>query len=142
MTYWQRRQKEQLKALEKSEKALMQRLTEYYRDEYAKLDKEIASFYSKYGVKKIIEYRMLLQELCRRQMVRRQRLFAENMGKHRQTRKVSDNRLGTGLCKRRVLRKTNNANRKTVYRCCKKRYLPPCLYRGYIHNGREQCKAV
>lgn len=63
MTYWQRRQKEQLKALEKSEKALMQRLTEYYRDEYAKLDKEIASFYSKYGVKKIIEYRMLLEDL-------------------------------------------------------------------------------
>ena len=63
MTYWQRRQKEQLKALEKSEKALMQRLTEYYRDEYAKLDKEIASFYSKYGAKKIIEYRMLLEDL-------------------------------------------------------------------------------
>lgn len=63
MTYWQRRQKEQLKALEKSEKALMQRLTEYYKDEYAKLDKEIASFYSKYGVKKIIEYRMLLEDL-------------------------------------------------------------------------------
>ena len=63
MTYWQRRQKEQLKALEKSEKALMQRLTAYYRDEYAKLDKEIASFYSKYGVKKIIEYRMLLEDL-------------------------------------------------------------------------------
>lgn len=63
MTYWQRRQKEQLKALEKSEKALMQRLTEYYRDEYAKLDKEIASFYSKYGVKNIIEYRMLLDDL-------------------------------------------------------------------------------
>ncbi len=63
MTYWQRRQKEQLKALEKSEKALMQRLTAYYRDEYAKLDKEIASFYSKYGVKKIVEYRMLLEDL-------------------------------------------------------------------------------
>ena len=63
MTYWQRRQKEQLKALEKSEKALMQRLTEYYRGEYAKLDKEIASFYSKYGAKKIIEYRMLLEDL-------------------------------------------------------------------------------
>lgn len=63
MSYWKVRQQEQLKALEKDEKELMNRLLNYYQAEYAKLDKEIASFYKRYGEKNIIEYRNLLLEL-------------------------------------------------------------------------------
>lgn len=63
MNYWEQRTKQLNKALEKDEERLKRRLVNYYKREARRLDKEIASFYQKYGENNIIEYRKLLQQM-------------------------------------------------------------------------------
>ena len=63
MNYWQRRQKELNKALEKDEARLKKRLSSFYDDEFSKLDKEIAAYYQKYGEENVIQYRHLMESL-------------------------------------------------------------------------------
>lgn len=63
MNYWEQRTKQLNKALEKDEERLKRRLVNYYRREARRLDKEIASFYQRYGENNIIEYRKLLQQM-------------------------------------------------------------------------------
>lgn len=63
MNYWEQRTKQLNKALEKDEERLKRRLVNYYKREAKRLDKEIASFYQKYGENNIIEYRKLLQQM-------------------------------------------------------------------------------
>ena len=63
MNYWEQRTKQLNKSLEKDEERLKRRLVNYYKREAKRLDKEIASFYQKYGENNIIEYRKLLQQM-------------------------------------------------------------------------------
>lgn len=63
MNYWEQRTNQLNKALEKDEERLKRRLVNYYRREAKRLDKEIASFYQRYGENNIIEYRKLLQQM-------------------------------------------------------------------------------
>lgn len=63
MSYWSERQKRLYSAMEKDEKALKKRLSSFYDAEYAQLDKQIASYYAKYGVDNVIKYRSLLESL-------------------------------------------------------------------------------
>lgn len=49
--------------LEKNEGKLKEKLSNYYDKEAAKLEKEIASFYQRYGKDNVIEYRTLLQTM-------------------------------------------------------------------------------
>lgn len=63
MSYWSDRQKELCSSLEKDENELKQRLASIYEDEYAKLDREIAAYYQKYGENNVIKYRNLMQTL-------------------------------------------------------------------------------
>lgn len=62
-SYWQKRQQELNNALEKDEKVLKKRLEKYYRTEERRLEKQIASYYTNYGVDNVVEYRQLLQRL-------------------------------------------------------------------------------
>lgn len=61
--YWRKRQKAYFKNLEKNEEKLLKKMIKEYEKEAAKLDKEIASYYAKYGTDNVIEYRDLLVEL-------------------------------------------------------------------------------
>lgn len=61
--YWKERQKAYFKNLEKDEEKLLKKMIKEYEKEAAKLDKEIASYYAKYGTDNVIEYRDLLVEL-------------------------------------------------------------------------------
>lgn len=61
--YWSERKKQLDESLAKDEKRLFSKMTNYYEREAAKLDKEIASYYAKYGNENVIEYRKLLESL-------------------------------------------------------------------------------
>lgn len=61
--YWEERQNEYKKQLEKDEEKLKKRLFKYYDREARKLDKEIASYYSRYGTDNVLEYRNLMEQL-------------------------------------------------------------------------------
>jgi SPP1 gp7 family putative phage head morphogenesis protein len=61
--YWDERQKKLWESMEKDEKKLSESLNKYYTKEAARLDKEIAAYYSQYGVDNVIQYRTLLQKL-------------------------------------------------------------------------------
>ena len=62
-SYWQDRQQQLNRSLEKDEAALKKRLAGFYRTEERRLEKEIASYYANYGVNNVIEYRTLLERL-------------------------------------------------------------------------------
>lgn len=62
-SYWQRRQDQLNSSLEKDEAALKKRLLKAYETEAAKLDKEIAVYYQKYGRDNVIEYARLFEQL-------------------------------------------------------------------------------
>ena len=62
-SYWQKRQEQLDKALEKEETALKKRLLKVYENEAAKLDREIAAYYQKYGKNNVIEYAELFEKL-------------------------------------------------------------------------------
>lgn len=61
--YWDQRTQELKKSIALHEQALFRNLRQYYARESAILDREIASYYSKYGTNYIIQYRNLLQSL-------------------------------------------------------------------------------
>lgn len=63
MNYWQRRQQQLNKQLEKDEEKLKKRLSSYFDAEYRKLEKDIAAYYEQYGIDHVIQYRNLMEEL-------------------------------------------------------------------------------
>lgn len=63
MNYWERRQQELNRALEKDEESLKKRLSSYFDTEYRKLEKQIASYYQQYGENNVIQYRRLMESL-------------------------------------------------------------------------------
>ena len=63
MNYWERRQQELNKAMEKDEAKLKKRLSSYFDTEYRKLDKQIAAYYKQYGTDNVIQYRRLMESL-------------------------------------------------------------------------------
>lgn len=63
MSYWSERQDILYKQLEKDEEKLKQRLSGIYNREATEISKEIASFYQRYGVDNILEYRRMLESL-------------------------------------------------------------------------------
>ena len=63
MNYWQKRQQELNKAMEKDEEKLKKRLSSYFDTEYRKLEKQIAAYYKQYGTDNVIQYRRLMESL-------------------------------------------------------------------------------
>lgn len=61
--YWIDRQKQFFKNLEKDEARLLKKLDMYYNREIPKIEREIASYYTKYGTDNIIEYKDLLKNI-------------------------------------------------------------------------------
>ena len=61
--YWAERKKKLESQLENDERALMKKLSKDYDKALVKLEKEIGSYYSKYGKDNVIEYRKLLEQL-------------------------------------------------------------------------------
>lgn len=80
MSYWTKRQEQLNKELEKDEAKLKNRLSSFYDTEYEKLQKEISSYFQKYGADNVLEYRILMQslpELDRKVLLERMDEFAE-----------------------------------------------------------------
>ena len=63
MNYWQKRQQQLNKQLEKDEAKLKKRLSSYFDTGYRKLDKQIAAYYKQYGMDNVIQYRRLMESL-------------------------------------------------------------------------------
>lgn len=63
MNYWQKRQQQLNKQLEKDETKLKKRLSSYFDTGYRKLDKQIAAYYKQYGTDNVIQYRRLMESL-------------------------------------------------------------------------------
>lgn len=61
--YWADRRKDLLNQMESDEVKLNARLESLYVSEVAKLEREISSYYQRYGEKNVIEYRILLTSL-------------------------------------------------------------------------------
>lgn len=61
--YWPQRQEELAAALEKDEAALKRRLLRQYKAEAAKLEREIAAYYKRYGEDNIVKYADLFKKL-------------------------------------------------------------------------------
>lgn len=61
--YSSKRQKELWDNLEKDEAMLIEKLTQFYREESHKLGKKIAEYFARYGKDNVIEYRSLLTRL-------------------------------------------------------------------------------
>lgn len=80
MTYWEERRKRLDASMAKDEKRLFAKLATYYDREAARLDREIAAYYAKYGEQDVIAYRVLLQNLSdadRQLLLERMDAFAE-----------------------------------------------------------------
>lgn len=63
MTYWEKRQQQLNKQLEKDEAKLKERLSSFYDAEFRKLERQIAAYYTQYGEDSVIEYRKLMESL-------------------------------------------------------------------------------
>lgn len=61
--YWQERREELLKQMEKDEQKLFDKLDKLYAGQIAELERDIASYYQKYGRDNVIEYRTLLNSI-------------------------------------------------------------------------------
>ena len=80
MNYWQRRQQQLNKQLEKDEEKLKKRLSSYFDTEYRKLERQIAAYYKQYGMDNVIQYRRLMETLSdtdRRLLMEQMDVFAE-----------------------------------------------------------------
>lgn len=77
MTYWEKRQQQLNKQMEKDEAALKKRLSSYFDTEFVRLDREIAAYYQRYGVENVIQYRTLMETLSEAD----RRLLMEEMDK-------------------------------------------------------------
>lgn len=75
MTYWEKRQQQLNKQLEKDEAKLKKRLSSFYDAEFRKLEKQIAAYYTQFGEDNVIQYRTLMERLSAED----QRLFMEQM---------------------------------------------------------------
>ena len=75
MTYWEKRQQQLNKQLEKDEAKLKKRLSSFYDAEFRKLEKQIAAYYTQFGEDNVIQYRILMERLSAED----QRLFMEQM---------------------------------------------------------------
>ena len=75
MTYWEKRQQQLNKQLEKDEAKLKKRLSSFYDAEFRKLEKQIAAYYTQYGEGNAIQYRTLMERLSAED----QRLLMEQM---------------------------------------------------------------
>lgn len=63
MNYWEKRQQQLNRQMEKDEEKLKKRLSSYFDTEYRKLEKQIAAYYKQYGTDNVIQYRRLMEEL-------------------------------------------------------------------------------
>lgn len=63
MSYWTDRVNDLKKWMEKNEEKTKKKLSSYYDREWSRLDREIASYYAKYGTDNVIEYRNMMQKL-------------------------------------------------------------------------------
>jgi len=61
--YWQRRTDALLAQLERDEERLYEKLGKVYDSEAAKLERDIAAYYQRFGVDGVIEYRRLLESI-------------------------------------------------------------------------------
>lgn len=61
--YWKKRQTQLWNNLERDENVLKDKMAKYYEQELASLEKEIGSYFAKYGKDNVIQYRDLLQEV-------------------------------------------------------------------------------
>ena len=80
MSYWTDRQERLKKTAEKEEEKIRKRLEKIYDEEMARLEKEIAAYYQKYGEDNVVQYRALLQalpEADRRLLIERMDEFAK-----------------------------------------------------------------
>ena len=77
MTYWEKRQHQLNKQMEKDETKLKKRLSSYFDTEFARLDREIAAYYQRYGTNNVIQYRTLMESLSEAD----RRLLMEEMDK-------------------------------------------------------------
>ena len=62
-TYWQRRQNMADAAMERDERALSKRVEQAYTRELKGLEREIASYYQRYGEDNVIAYRRLMETM-------------------------------------------------------------------------------
>ena len=62
-TYWQRRQNMADAAMERDERVLSKRVEQAYTRELKGLEREIASYYQRYGEDNVIAYRRLMETM-------------------------------------------------------------------------------
>lgn len=77
--YWAKRRERLMRQMERDESALQAKLAKAYEGQIAMLDREIASYYQRYGEDGVIEYRRLMSELSdddRRLLIERMEEFA------------------------------------------------------------------
>ena len=94
MNYWQKRYKELEKNITKDEDKLKKKLSFFYDKERVSLEKEIASFYQRYGENNIIEYRNLLQGLSKEEkdmLIKRVDDFIDKYPKYKNILPVREN---------------------------------------------------
>lgn len=94
MNYWQNRYENLKKNMEKDEDKLKKKLSFFYDKERVSLEKEIASFYQRYGENNIIEYRNLLQSLSMEEkdiLIKRADDFIEKYPKYKNILPVREN---------------------------------------------------
>jgi len=85
MTYWEQRQQQLNKQLEKDEEKLKVKLSKRYDTEQKRLEKEIAAYYQAYGENNVIEYRKLMERLPdedKRLLIERMDNFAQKYPEH------------------------------------------------------------
>lgn len=63
MSYWSNRQQKAMLALEKSEDAIKKRISKYLLKESARLDRLISSYFTKYSVNDVVDYKLLMLSL-------------------------------------------------------------------------------
>lgn len=88
--YWQERQAQFWANLEKDESKIIKEVNKVYDKEAIRLEKEIASFYTKYGKDDIIEYQNLLQQLDREDAELLYRNYQEFAQKYPQYARLED----------------------------------------------------
>ena len=79
-TYLEKKQQKLNEYAEKSEQRINDRVMRYYETEFKRLQKEIEAYYAEYGMKGVVEYRTLLQELPQEDidlLIKRQNEFVQ-----------------------------------------------------------------
>lgn len=78
--YWAKRREDLLAQMERDEERLNKRLSKVYEREARRLEREISSYYARYGEDNVVRYRDLLQELSsddRKMLIERMDEFAK-----------------------------------------------------------------